>query len=69
MNSVSPCRTRYEPLLAGRHQPPYPWTNRDPFSESDPQRTAPLCRKEIKGKTAFGSPAIVSVPDIGFGAA
>ena len=60
VNGNSPFRTQYEPLLAGCHQMPCPWTYRNPFNESDPEKLAQLCLQAIEDEIAFQDPATIA---------
>ena len=60
VNGNSPFRTQYEPLLAGCHQMPCPWTYRNPFNESDPEKLAQLCLQAIEDEIAFQNPATIA---------
>ena len=43
VNGNAKFRQPYEPLLPGCHHIPAPYTYRNPFNESDPERLAQLC--------------------------
>ena len=53
VNGNANFRTAYEPLLAGCHHIPAPYTYRNPFNESDPQRLAQLCLQALEDEIAF----------------
>ena len=46
-------RTAYEPLLADCHHIPAPYTYRNPFNETDPERLAQLCLAALEDEIAF----------------
>jgi len=46
-------RTQYEPLLPGCHHIPAPYTYRNPFDETDPERLAQLCLSALEDEIAF----------------
>ena len=53
VNGNANFRTAYEPLLAGCHHIPAPYTYRNPFNESDPARLAQLCLQALEDEIAF----------------
>ena len=53
VNGNANFRTQYEPLLPGCHHIPAPYTYRNPFNESDPQRLAQLCLQALEDEIAF----------------
>ncbi|MCB1364699.1 MAG: aminotransferase class III-fold pyridoxal phosphate-dependent enzyme [Rhodobacteraceae bacterium] len=53
VNGNANFRTAYEPLLAGCHHIPAPYTYRNPFNESDPARLAQLCLSALEDEIAF----------------
>jgi adenosylmethionine-8-amino-7-oxononanoate aminotransferase len=53
VNGNANFRTQYEPLLPGCHHIPAPYTYRNPFSESDPERLAQLCLQALEDEIAF----------------
>ncbi len=53
INGNANFRTMYEPLLPGCHHIPAPWTYRNPFGESDPERLAQLCLSALEDEIAF----------------
>lgn len=53
VNGNANFRTQYEPLLPGCHHLPAPYTYRNPFNESDPERLAQLCLNAIEDEIAF----------------
>ena len=52
-NGNANSRTAYEPLLAGCHHTPAPYTYRNPFNETDPERLAGLCAVALGDEIAF----------------
>ncbi len=53
VNGNANFRTAYEPLLAGCSHIPAPYTYRNPFDESDPERLAHLCLCALEDEIAF----------------
>ncbi len=53
VNGNANFRTAYEPLLPGCHHIPAPYTYRNPFNESDPERLAQLCLAALEDEIAF----------------
>jgi len=53
VNGNANFRTAYEPLLPGCHHIPAPYTYRNPFNETDPQRLAALCLAALEDEIAF----------------
>ncbi len=53
VNGNANFRTAYEPLLAGCHHIPAPYTYRNPFNENDPERLAQLCLAALEDDIAF----------------
>lgn len=53
VNGNANFRTAYEPLLAGCHHIPAPYTYRNPFNEADPKRLAQLCLSALEDEIAF----------------
>jgi len=46
-------RTQYEPLLPGCYHIPAPYTYRNPFNETDPERLAQLCLSALEDEISF----------------
>jgi putrescine aminotransferase len=71
INGNAKFRRNYEPLLAGCYQIAAPWTYRNPFNESDPQRLAQQCAKlleeEIQFQGADTVAAFIMEPVLGAG--
>ena len=53
VNGNAKFRNAYEPLLAGCHHIPAPYTYRNPFNETDPARLAQLCLAALEDEIAF----------------
>lgn len=53
VNGNANFRNDYEPLLAGCHHIPAPYTYRNPFNETDPERLAQLCAAALEDEIAF----------------
>lgn len=53
VNGNANFRTQYEPLLAGCHHIPAPYTYRNPFDESDPDRLAQNILAALEDEIAF----------------
>lgn len=53
VNGNANFRTAYEPLLPGCHHIPAPYTYRNPFNETDPERLAQLCLAALEDEIAF----------------
>lgn len=53
VNGNANFRTMYEPLLPGCSHIPAPYTYRNPFDESDPERLAQLCLSALEDEIAF----------------
>ncbi len=54
VNGNANFRTQYEPLLPGCfHIPAPPYTYRNPFNETDPERLAQLCLQALEDEIAF----------------
>ena len=53
VNGNANFRTQYEPLLPGCHHIPAPYTYRNPFNESDPEKLAQLCLQALEDEIVF----------------
>jgi|TARA_R110000764_G_scaffold177632_2_gene263798 putrescine aminotransferase len=53
VNGNANFRTAYEPLMPGCHHIPAPYTYRNPFNESDPEKLAHLCVAALEDEIAF----------------
>ena len=53
VNGNANFRNVYEPLLAGCFHIPAPYTYRNPFNETDPERLAQLCVQALEDEIAF----------------
>ena len=71
VNGNSNFRTQYEPLMPGCFHTPAPYTYRNPFNETDPERLAQLClaaiEDEIKFQDASTIAAFIMEPVLGAG--
>ncbi len=53
VNGNANFRTAYEPLLPGCFHIPAPYTYRNPFNETDPEKLAHLCVQALEDEIAF----------------
>ena len=53
VNGNANFRTQYEPLLPGCFHVPAPYTYRNPFDETDPERLSALCLKALEEQINF----------------
>ncbi len=53
VNGNANFRTQYEPLLPGCFHIPAPYTYRNPFNETDPEKLAGLCLQAFEDEIAF----------------
>ncbi len=53
VNGNANFRTMYEPLLAGCFHVPAPYTYRNPFNETDPEKLAQLCLQALEAEIQF----------------
>lgn len=53
VNGNANFRTQYEPLLPGCFHIPAPYTYRNPFNETDPEKLAALCLQALEDEIAF----------------
>ncbi|MDQ7069709.1 MAG: aspartate aminotransferase family protein [Rhodobacterales bacterium] len=53
VNGNANFRTQYEPLMPGCFHIPAPYTYRNPFNESDPEKLAQLCLSALEDEIAF----------------
>ncbi|WP_425083473.1 aminotransferase class III-fold pyridoxal phosphate-dependent enzyme [Ruegeria profundi] len=53
VNGNQKFRAAYEPMMPGCFHVPAPWTYRNPFDETDPERLAQLCIKALEAEIAF----------------
>lgn len=64
-------RRNYEPLMPGAFHIAAPWSYRNPFNETDPQRLAQLCATMLEEEIAFQGPetiaAFIMEPVLGAG--
>ena len=71
VNGNANFRNAYEPLLPGCYHTPAPYTYRNPFNETDPERLAQLCAAALEDEIAFQGPntiaAMIMEPILGAG--
>ena len=71
VNGNANFRTAYEPLLPGCFHIPAPYTYRNPFNETDPEKLAALCAAALEDEIAFQGPktiaAMIMEPILGAG--
>ena len=71
VNGNARFRTQYEPLMAGCSHIPAPYSYRNPFNETDPEKLAQLClaalEDEIKFQGADTIAAMIMEPILGAG--
>lgn len=71
VNGNANFRTQYEPLMPGCFHTPAPYTYRNPFNETDPERLAQLClaaiEDEIRFQDASTIAAFIMEPVLGAG--
>lgn len=60
VNGNSNFRTQYEPLMPGCHHIPAPYTYRNPFNETDPERLAQLCLAALEDEIRFQDPSTIA---------
>ncbi|MFY9210514.1 MAG: aminotransferase class III-fold pyridoxal phosphate-dependent enzyme [Aestuariivita sp.] len=60
VNGNANFRTAYEPLLPGCYHIPAPYTYRNPFNETDPERLAQLCAAALEDEIAFQGPSTIA---------
>jgi adenosylmethionine-8-amino-7-oxononanoate aminotransferase len=53
VNGNANFRTQYEPLMSGCFHIPAPYTYRNPFNETDPEKLAQLCLAALEDEIAF----------------
>ena len=71
VNGNANFRTAYEPLMPGCFHIPAPYTYRNPFNETDPERIAQLCLQALEDEIAFQGAntiaALIMEPILGAG--
>ncbi|MFD0916036.1 aminotransferase class III-fold pyridoxal phosphate-dependent enzyme [Pseudahrensia aquimaris] len=71
VNGNANFRADYEPLLPGCYHIPAPYTYRNPFNETDPEKLANLCIAALADEIAFQGPntiaAMIMEPILGAG--
>jgi adenosylmethionine-8-amino-7-oxononanoate aminotransferase len=53
VNGNANFRRNYEPMMPGVFHTPAPWTYRNPFDETDPERLSALCARAIEDEILF----------------
>lgn len=53
-------RAQYEPLIPGCYNVPAPYSYRNPWDETDPERLAALCLRALEDEIVFQSPETVA---------
>lgn len=71
VNGNANFRRNYEPLMPGCFHTPAPYTYRNPFNETDPQKLAALCAAALEDEIIFQGPdtiaAFIMEPVLGAG--
>lgn len=71
VNGNANFRTQYEPMLPGCFHVPAPYTYRNPFNETDPEKLATLCANALEEEIVFQGPhtvaAFIMEPILGSG--
>ena len=60
VNGNANFRTQYEPLMPGCFHIPAPYTYRNPFNETDPERLAQLCLAALEDEIRFQDPSTIA---------
>ncbi|WP_281927813.1 aminotransferase class III-fold pyridoxal phosphate-dependent enzyme [Roseibium album] len=60
VNGNANFRTAYEPLMPGCYHIPAPYTYRNPFNETDPQKLAQLCLSALEDEIRFQDPSTIA---------
>ena len=60
VNGNANFRTQYEPLMAGCHHVPAPYTYRNPFNETDPEKLSNLVLHAIEDEIKFQDPSTIA---------
>ena len=60
VNGNANFRTQYEPLLPGCYHIPAPYTYRNPFNETDPEKLAGLCAAALEDEINFQGPSTIA---------
>lgn len=60
VNGNANFRTQYEPLMPGCYHIPAPYTYRNPFNETDPERLAQLCLAALEDEIKFQDPSTIA---------
>nr|WP_319386546.1 aspartate aminotransferase family protein [uncultured Roseibium sp.] len=60
VNGNANFRTAYEPLMPGCYHIPSPYTYRNPFNETDPEKLAQLCLAALEDEIRFQDPGTIA---------
>jgi len=60
VNGNANFRTAYEPLMPGCYHIPSPYTYRNPFNETDPEKLAQLCLSALEDEIKFQDPSTIA---------
>lgn len=60
VNGNANFRTAYEPLMPGCYHIPSPYTYRNPFNETDPEKLAQLCLSALEDEIRFQDPSTIA---------
>ncbi|MEO1027406.1 MAG: aminotransferase class III-fold pyridoxal phosphate-dependent enzyme, partial [Pseudomonadota bacterium] len=60
VNGNANFRTAYEPLMPGCYHIPSPYTYRNPFNETDPEKLAQLCLSALEDEIRFQDPGTIA---------
>ena len=60
VNGNANFRVQYEPLMPGCYHLPSPYTYRNPFNETDPERLAQLCLSAMEDEIKFQDPSTIA---------
>lgn len=60
VNGITRFHRAYGPMLPGCYHIPCPWTYRNPWNESDPEKLSALCANALEAEIRFQDPATVA---------
>ena len=60
VNGNANFRVQYEPLMPGCYHIPAPYTYRNPFNETDPEKLAQLCLSALEDEIKFQDPSTIA---------
>ncbi len=60
VNGNANFRTQYEPLMPGCYHIPSPYTYRNPFHETDPEKLAQMCLSALEDEIKFQDPSTIA---------